>query len=287
MKNIAFNLDSISLKTYFKELKKIELLSSEEQTELAIKAKNGDNKALKELVKCNLRFVFSVAKDFRYSDIPLEDLINEGNIGLIKAVEKFDENKGFKFISYAVWWIRQSILQAIYDHGNIVRLPVNRININNKISKARNKLYSDLSREPTSEEISQLADICEDDIRNYCSENNPEVSLSESIFSENPDGTVEEKLEGEGFELIEMNSNRSSLRKEINSVLSTLTKRESTIVRLYFGLDTNEEMTLKEIGEKLDLTNERVRQIKEFALKKLRLYNKSSKLREFLDCRIS
>jgi RNA polymerase primary sigma factor len=276
---------SLSLKAYFKDLKTVELLNGEEQTELAIKAKSGDKNALDKLVRSNLRFVVKVAKEYQYSNVPLEDLISEGNIGLIKAVDKFDETRKIRFISYAVWWIRQSIIQSIYENESIVRLPVNRININNKISKTKDILFKELNRDPTPKEISDFCNVCEIDITNSLSDCNYSVEL-ENPCSEDSKSTFSDCLEGEEYENIQKDFNRQAASHEINTALSGLNKRESKILKMYFGLETGQEMNLREIGEKLDLTNERVRQIKDFALKKLRTYGKSYKLREFLNCKL-
>lgn len=273
----------IALKAYFKDLKNVELLSGEEQNKLAIKAKSGDENALKRLVESNLRFVVTVAKEYQYSNIPLEDLISEGNIGLIKAVEKFDASKKIKFISYAVWWVRQSIIQSIYENGSIVRLPVNRININNKINKTKDILFKELNREPTPKEISDFCDVCEIDIVNSLTDCNYSVEL-ENQCSDDSKATFSDYLEGEEYDKMQSKINRDAASHEINNALSGLNKRESKILKMYFGLETGQEMNLREIGEELDLTNERVRQIKDFALKKLRTYGKSNKLREFLNC---
>ena len=276
---------SIALKVYFKDLKVLELLSGEEQTKLAIKAKSGDKNALNKLIESNLRFVVTVAKEYLYSNIPLEDLISEGNIGLMKAVNKFDESRKIRFISYAVWWIRQSIIQSIYENGSVVRLPVNRININNKISKTKEILTKELNREPTAQEISDFSSVCEIDIINSYSDCSNLVELDNSYsggFSE----TFADYLEGEEYQNIERKFNKQAASHEIEDALSALNKRESKILKMYFGLETGQEMNLREIGEKMELTNERVRQIKDFALKKLRMYGKSSKLREFLNCDI-
>lgn len=276
---------SLSLKAYFKDLKNIELLNGDEQTELAIKAKSGDKNALNKLVESNLRFVVTVAKEYTYSNIPLEDLISEGNIGLIKAVDKFDETRNTKFISYAVWWIRQSITQSIYDNGSIVRLPVNRININNKVNKTRDILFKELNRDPTAKEISDFCNVCEIDITNSLSDCNHAVEL-ENQCSDDSKTTFCEFLEGDDYDNTQKNVNRDAASHGIKEVLSTLNKRESEILKMYFGLETGQEMNLREIGEELNLTNERVRQIKDFALKKLRTYGKSYKLREFLNCKM-
>jgi len=274
---------SIALRAYFKDLKSVKLLNGEEQTELAVKAKSGDKKALNKLIESNLRFVVTVAKEYQYSNIPLEDLISEGNIGLIKAVDKFDETRKIRFISYAVWWVRQSIIQSIYENGSIVRLPVNRININNKVNKTKDILIKELNREPTAQEISEFCNVCEIDILNSYNDCNFLVEL-ENPCSEGSSETFADYLEGEEYNNIQKKINKQAASHEIDNALSALNKRESKILKMYFGLETGQEMNLREIGEKMELTNERVRQIKDFALKKLRMYGKSSKLREFLNC---
>lgn len=278
--------NSISIKNYFKDLRKIDQISGAEQTQLAIKAKAGDRAAMDKLVKCNLRFVLTIAKEYQYGNIDVEDLINEGNIGLIKAVDRFDSTKGFKFISYAVWWVRQSIMQFIYENGNMVRLPINKINAIGKVSKATEKLYHSLDREPTSEEIQAFTNFSAEDVKSTYIDSTRCFSIDQKI-GEDSDSEFGDIIPGETLEDIEGKLNGDSLKYEINSVLSSLTEREIQILNFYFGLNGSKEMSLKEIGDRLKLTNERVRQIKELALKKLRMYGKSSKLREFLNCKIS
>lgn len=283
--------DSISLKIYLKDVRKVELVNAKEQTELAIKARGGDQLAMKSLIESNLRFVLSIAKEYTYTGMPLEDLIQEGNLGIIKAVERFDETRGFRFISYAVWWIRQSIMQAAYETGNSVRLPVNRINAINKVIRASEALSKKLGREPSIVEIVDYykdaetgeSEFSEKDIRNAFTDSGSEVSLNSTVSQES--GTeMHEHLEGDGLMEMENSTNTDSLKFEVDEILSELTERESLILKMYFGIGDREQMTLAEIGEQIGLTNERVRQIKEFALKKLRTYNNSSKLKDFLSC---
>jgi RNA polymerase primary sigma factor len=285
--------DSVSLKCYYKEVRRYDQIDGNEQIALAVKARGGDQKALKELIESNLRFVLSIAKEYTYTGLPLEDLIQEGNLGLIKAVDRFDETRGFRFISYAVWWIRQSILQSAYETGSSVRLPVNRINAINKVIKATEALSKEFSREPTIKEISSFyfnsetgkSDLSEKDVRNAYTDNGIEISLNTTVSDES--GTeLHESIAGDGLMELENGMNKHALQTEIDEVLDELTEREAVILKMYFGLDGNEEMTLAEIGNKINLTNERVRQIKEFALKKLRTFNNSSKLKEFLNCEI-
>jgi len=284
--DLTISGNSISIKNYFKDLRKIEQLSSDEQHELALKAKAGDKKAMDKLVETNLRFVLTIAKDYQYGSVDIKDLINEGNIGLIKAVEKFDPSRGFKFISYAVWWVRQSIMQFIYEHGNMVRLPINKINVIGKVNKAIEQLHQTLDREPTVEEIQAITDFSKEDIKSSYMDNARCVSIDQKI-NEDSDTEMIDIIPGETMEDIEGKLNGESLKHEINTVLTTLTERETQILNMYFGLNGSKELGLKEIGDSLGLTNERVRQIKELALKKLRMYGKSSKLREFLNCKIS
>jgi RNA polymerase primary sigma factor len=293
MRDETLQKDSISLKCYYKDIRKIDLIDGDDQIDLVIKAKAGDGAAMDKLIKSNLRFVLSVAKDYVYTGMPMEDLIQEGNLGMIKAVYKFDETKPYKFISYAVWWVRQSILQAAYETGNSVRLPVNRINIINKVTKAKEVLSKELTREPTAKEICEFytdpetgkGELTEKDVHSAYADGIPEVSLN-SLVSDESTTEMHESIEGEGLREMESVMNRKSLQSEIDEVLNDLSDREETILKMYFGIGDYEEMTLAEIGEVVNLTNERVRQIKEFALKKLRTFGNSSKLKEFLNCDI-
>lgn len=277
--------NSISIRNYFKDLRKLDTISGDEQTDLAIKAKNGDQRAMNRLVESNLRFVLSIAKEYSWSGLPLEELSSEGNIGLIKAVNKFDETKGVKFISYAVWWVRQSIMQSIYDNGNTVRLPINKINNISKINKATDKLYQRLDREPTIEEIVGVTELTEKEVKISVNDTMSYVSIDSKI-KDDSDTEIVDFIPGETMDDIDKRINLNSLKQEINSVFEDLSEREIHILNMHFGLNGFHEMSLKEIGEELNLTNERVRQIKEFALKKLRMYGKSSKLKEFLNCKL-
>ena len=277
--------NSISIRNYFKDLRKLDTIPGDEQAELAIKAKGGDQRAMNKLVESNLRFVLSIAKDYSWSGIPLEELSSEGNIGLIKAVSKFDETKGVKFISYAVWWIRQSIMQSIYENGNTVRLPINKINNISKINKATDKLYHKLDREPTIQEIVGATELTEKEVKISVNDTMSYVSIDDKI-KEGSDSEIGDFIPGETMDDIDTKINLNSLKEQINSVFEGLSAREIRILNMHFGLNGCHEMSLKEIGEELDLTNERVRQVKEFALKKLRMYGKSSRLKEFLNCRL-
>lgn len=277
---------SVSIKNYFKDLRKIEQVSGDEQIELAKKAKAGDKKAMDKLIECNLRFVLTVAKEFQRYNLDVEDLISEGNIGLIKAVHKFDETKGFKFISYAVWWIRQGISQYVYDNGNTVRLPTNKIGLISKVNRASDKLYQVLDREPTIEEIQAITDFTEDEIKSTYLDVHKCVSMDQKV-SEDSEFELIDIIPAETLEDIDGKLNGESLKEDINDILSELTSREKEIIELFFGLNGKNSLSLKEIGEVLGLTNERVRQIKEHALKKLRKYHISSRIREYLDCKIT
>lgn len=293
MSKKIINKDIESLNSYLKDIKKIEVLNPETELELIKLAKKGDDEAKSKLVTGHLRFVITIAKDYQNnsSNLNLNDLINEGNIGLIKAIEKFDETKGFKFISYAVWWIRQSILQSIYENNSSIRLPVNRINALSKINKAREKLFHNLNREPTLEEIEKFFEDENKDDSQTLKMDDIKIALehtTEYISLDNPIGdeynsTIQDVIEGEGKEEVEAKMNTESLKYEINSIMDEyLTDREKQIIDMYFGLNGNHQMTLKEIGDVLNITNERVRQIKETAIRKFRSY-KHSHLREYIN----
>lgn len=279
------SIDSM-LSKYFRDLRKTTPLTSDDQIELAVRARGGDKRALDDLVESNLRFVMSIAKEYAWSGIPIEELASEGNIGLIRAVDKFDETKGFKFISYAVWWIRQSIMQCIYENSNVVRLPMNRVGERSRIGKAMEKLQQQLSREPTVEELSVFTEIDEDDIRYTTADIMSRVSINESI-DDDSDVEFGDVIVGETLDDIDGRMNTNCLRDLINSVMDCLSEREVEILCLFFGLNGKPQLTLKEIGEHMKLTNERVRQIKEFALRKLRTFGNSSKLREYLNCNLA
>ena len=273
------------LSAFYKDLRRYEPLSAEDQIDLAVRAKNGDEKAAEKLVLSNQRFILSVTKEFQTTTLSVMDLVNEGSSGLIRSIPKFDETKGIKFLSYAVWWIRQAMFQACYENGETVRLPVNRINAMNKVSKVREKLTQELQREPTLEEIYEHSDIERGDVYGTLDGN---VSMSLDMKASNDsDVNLIDTLESENHGDIENGLNKESLIREINSVLSTLPQRDVDIMNMYFGLNGHQEKTLKEIGSDLNLTNERVRQIKETVIKKLRGHSKSSRLREFLSVKVS
>jgi len=275
------NRENQSLDKYFQEIGKVELLTPEQEIELAVRMKKGDQAALAQLTKANLRFVVSVAKQYQNQGLSLGDLINEGNLGLIKAARRFDETRGFKFISYAVWWIRQSILQALAEQSRIVRLPLNRVGAINKISRTYSTLKQEFEREPSADEIAEALEMDVDEISDTMRISSKQVSVDAPFVSgeENSLLDVIEDVEQQSpdNELIS-----ESLKTEIKSVLAMLPDREAEVIKLYFGLETEYAMTLEEIGEKFNLTRERVRQIKEKAIRKLRHNSKSKVLKSYL-----
>jgi RNA polymerase primary sigma factor len=275
------NRDNVSLDVYLHEIGKLDLLSVDEEVELARRIREGDKEALEKLVKANLRFVVSVAKQYQNQGLSLPDLINEGNLGLLRAAIRFDETRGFKFISYAVWWIRQSILQALAEQSRIVRLPLNKVGLQNKVLKAFLKLEQDLEREPTAEEVAQYLDMSVEDIKAYIKTSNKHISMDAPINSEE-ETTLLDLLSSENDEIPDNFMITSSLRIEINRILSTLSHREAEIIRMYYGLNGYHQHSLDEIGEKFELTRERVRQIKEKALRRLKHTSRSRLLKSYL-----
>ena len=274
------NRESASLEKYLQEIGKEELLTVEEEVELAQQIRKGDRKALERLTKANLRFVVSVAKQYQNQGLTLPDLINEGNVGLIKAAEKFDETRGFKFISYAVWWIRQSILQAIAEQSRIVRLPLNHVGSVNKINKALNKFEQENERRPSVEEIAASTDIPEDKVDDALKANSRHVSV-DAPFSDDDGGSMLDIMTDTNAPSVDKELLMESLREELRKVLGTLKERERLVIKDYYGIDT-EEKTLEEIGSRYGLTRERVRQIREKAIRKLRNNSNSSVLKTFL-----
>ena len=274
------NRESQSVDKYLHEIGKVDLITAEEEVILARKIREGDQAALERLTKTNLRFVVSVAKQYQNQGLTLGDLINEGNLGLIKAAKRFDETKGFKFISYAVWWIRQSILQAIAEQSRIVRLPLNQVGSLSKISKAFSKLEQEYEREPSPEELADILETTVDKISDTLSNSGRHVSM-DAPFVQGEENTLLDVLENH-----EPNTDSSlineSLSEEIKRSLSTLTEREREIIVLFFGLSTNHPLSLEEIGEKFNLTRERVRQIKDKALQRLRHTSRSKILKSYL-----
>jgi len=277
------NRETASLDKYLQEISKVELITAEEEVGLAQKIRNGDRVALERLTKANLRFVVSVSKQYQNQGLSLPDLINEGNVGLIKAAERFDETRGFKFISYAVWWIRQSILQALAEQARIVRLPLNKIGTINKINKAFSELEQKFERPPSADELADFLDVSVADVKQSLANNGRHISMDAPLVdgdessSSMYDVLPNDSLPGPEKELVV-----ESLRKDIERSLSTLTSREGDVVRLYYGLNGKHPMTLEEIGERFDLTRERVRQIKEKAIRRLKHTSRSRMLQSYL-----
>jgi RNA polymerase primary sigma factor len=275
------NRETASLDKYLQEIGKVELITADEEVELAKRIKQGDKLALEKLTKANLRFVVSVSKQYQNQGLSLPDLINEGNMGLIKAAQRFDETRGFKFISYAVWWIRQSILQALAEQSRIVRLPLNKIGSINKINKAYAHLEQELEREPKPVEIAKYLDIPVEEVKESMKNNGRHVSMDAPLLSDE-ETNMYDVLKNEEGSTPETELLYDSLRKEIDRAVSTLTPREADVIRLYFGLNGSHPMTLEEIGEKFDLTRERVRQIKEKAIRRLKHASRSKILKTYL-----
>ncbi len=270
-----------SIDQYLQEISEVPLLSHEEEIELARRIKQGDEASLEKLTKANLRFVVSVAKQYQNQGLSLGDLINEGNLGLIKAANRFDETRGFKFISYAVWWIRQSILQALAEQSRIVRLPLNRVGTMNKIGKAFGALEQEFEREPSPEEIAEVLELSDFEVSETIQKSSKHLSL-DAPFSEEEENSLLDILENQDQPAPDNTLMKESLKIELERALSTLNPREAEVVRLYFGLGLETPLTLEEIGEKFQLTRERVRQIKEKALRRLRHVSRSKPLRGFL-----
>ena len=274
------NRESEALDKYLQEIGKEEMISIEEEVELAQRIRKGDKKALERLTKANLRFVVSVAKQYQNQGLSLPDLINEGNVGLIKAAEKFDETRGFKFISYAVWWIRQSILQAIAEQSRIVRLPLNQVGSVNKINKLLNKFEQENERRPSVEEISESLDLPEEKIDEAMSVNTRHVSV-DAPFVDGEDNSLLDVLINDDAPMADRTLVMESLKAEINNALKVLNDRERGVIEAFYGIN-QPEMTLEEIGSKFGLTRERVRQIKEKAIRRLRASTKKHILKTFL-----
>ncbi|MBO8479828.1 MAG: RNA polymerase sigma factor RpoD/SigA [Bacteroidetes bacterium] len=274
------NRESASLDKYLQEIGREELVSPEEEVELAQRIRKGDQEALEKLTRANLRFVVSVAKQYQNQGLSLPDLINEGNLGLIKAAEKFDETRGFKFISYAVWWIRQSILQALAEQSRIVRLPLNQVGSLNKINKALGKFEQENERQPSTDELAEMIDIPKDKIADTLRVSGRHVSV-DAPFVEGEDNSLLDVLPNEDSPSADRGLTNESLSTEIERALQILTPREREIIKSFFGIGC-QEMTLEEIGERLDLTRERVRQIKEKAIRKLKKPAASKLLKTYL-----
>ena len=276
------NRESQSLEKYLQEIGKVEMISAEEEVQLALRIKQGDQRALERLTKANLRFVVSVAKQYQNQGLSLPDLINEGNLGLIKAAQRFDETRGFKFISYAVWWIRQSILQSLAEQSRIVRLPLNKVGLSNRINKAYQQLEQEYEREPSVEELADLLNLEIEEVSSTLSIGSRHVSM-DSPLSDGEDSTLVDVMENPNSESAdEAIEHKQSLTQEIERSLNTLTERQQEVLRFFFGIGVDHPMSLEDIGERFSLTRERVRQIKDKAITKLRNTSRSQHLRSYL-----
>lgn len=275
------NRESVSLDKYLQDIGKVDLITAEEEVELAQRIRQGDQKALEKLTTANLRFVVSVAKQYQNQGLKLPDLINEGNVGLVKAAKRFDETRGFKFISYAVWWIRQSILQALAEQSRVVRLPLNKIGSINKINKAFSHLEQINQRPPTAEEIAKELDMSVYVVKQSLKNSGRHVSMDAPLKEGETSSLYDVVRSGESPDP-DADLMRDSLNQEINTVLDTLTQREADVIRLFYGLDGQPPMTLEEIGETFGLTRERVRQIREKGIRRLRQGSKNKFLRKYL-----
>jgi RNA polymerase primary sigma factor len=276
------NRESQSLEKYLQEIGKVELISPEEEVKLAGRIKQGDQAALDKLTKANLRFVVSVAKQYQNQGLSLPDLINEGNLGLIKAAQRFDETRGFKFISYAVWWIRQSILQSLAEQSRIVRLPLNKVGLTNKIQKAFSQLEQEFEREPSPEELAELLEMETEEVSATMGIAGRHVSM-DTPLSEGEDNTLIDVMENPNAERAETNiEHKESLKQEIERSMKMLTERQKEVICYFFGIGVDHPMSLEDIGDKFNLTRERVRQIKDKAITKLRTNSRSKALRGYL-----
>jgi len=275
------NRENKSLDKYLNEISKVPMIDAQEEVELARRIREGDQAALEKLVNANLRFVVSVSKQYQNQGLTLGDLINEGNMGLIKAAQRFDETRGFKFISYAVWWIRQSILQALAEQSRIVRLPLNRVGSLNKISKTFSELEQKYEREPSPEELAEVLQVTTAEVVDTMKISGRHVSM-DAPFVQGEENSLLDVLENDSEETPDQGLMTDSLRREVQRALSTLTQREADVITLYFGLNGEHALTLEEIGEKFSLTRERVRQIKEKAIRRLRHTSRSKALKPYL-----
>jgi RNA polymerase primary sigma factor len=276
------NRETASLDKYLQEIGRVDLISAEEEVELARKIHLGDKAALEKLTKANLRFVVSVSKQYQNQGLSLPDLINEGNLGLIKAAQRFDEKRGFKFISYAVWWIRQSILQALAEQARIVRLPLNKIGTINKINRAFSELEQKFERPPSAEELADFLECSISEVQQSLANSGRHVSMDAPLVEGDESSSSMYDVLPNNLPSPEGELTKDSLRKDIERSLSTLTSREGEVVRMYYGLNGKYPLTLEEIGEKFDLTRERVRQIKEKAIRRLKHTSRSRMLRTYL-----
>ena len=273
--------NSMSLQCYFKELRDTKNLSHDEQTALAKKAREGDQKAIDLMVTSNLKFVVSIVKGYAGRGFSSEDLISEGNYGLVKAIHRFDETKGYRFITYAVWWIRQAILQYMYENSNMVRIPASKINAIKKINSATDQLSKSLDREPTNQEIEALTDMTREEISNTFLDLHSTVSLDMKLDTDSDSGSLIDIIPGETLDDIESGINTEELREEVKKIMTKLSPREKEILNMFYGLNGKNQASLQEIGEKFSMTNERIRQLKEGALKKLRNHSKMRQIQAF------
>ncbi|MCF8330314.1 MAG: RNA polymerase sigma factor RpoD/SigA [Crocinitomicaceae bacterium] len=277
------NRETASLDKYLQEIGRVDLITADEEVELARKIRAGDRLALERLTKANLRFVVSVSKQYQNQGLALPDLINEGNLGLIKAAERFDETRGFKFISYAVWWIRQSILQALAEQARIVRLPLNKIGNINKINRAFSELEQKFERPPSAEELAEFLSCSTEEIKQSLAQNGRHISMDAPLVeSDESSSTMYDVLMGDSLPSPESNLVLESLRSDIRRSLTTLTARESEVISMFFGLEGKAPLSLEEIGDRFELTRERVRQIKEKAIRRLKHTSKNRVLQEYL-----
>ncbi|MBU3659208.1 MAG: sigma-70 family RNA polymerase sigma factor [Flavobacteriales bacterium] len=277
------NRETASLDKYLQEIGRVDLISADEEVELARRIKNGDRAALERLTKANLRFVVSVSKQYQNQGLALPDLINEGNLGLIKAAERFDETRGFKFISYAVWWIRQSILQALAEQARIVRLPLNKIGNINRINKAFSELEQKFERPPSADELAEFLDCTAEEVKQSLSQTGRHVSMDAPLIDgDESSSSMYDVLTTDSLPNPDSGLVLESLRRDIRTSLRTLTSRESEVVSMFYGLDGKVPMSLDEIGTKFDLTRERVRQIKEKAIRRLKHTSKNRNLKTYL-----
>jgi len=277
------NRETASLDKYLQEIGRVDLISADEEVELARKIRAGDRLALERLTKANLRFVVSVSKQYQNQGLALPDLINEGNLGLIKAAERFDETRGFKFISYAVWWIRQSILQALAEQARIVRLPLNKIGNINKINRAFSELEQKFERPPSAEELAEFLSCSTEEIKQSLAQNGRHISMDAPLIeSDESSSNMYDVLVGDSLPSPESNLVLESLRSDIRRSLTTLTARESEVISMFYGLEGKAPLSLEEIGDRFELTRERVRQIKEKAIRRLKHTSKNKMLQEYL-----
>jgi RNA polymerase primary sigma factor len=277
------NRETDSLNKYLQDIGKVDLITADEEVELARRIRQGDRAALERLTKANLRFVVSVSKQYQNQGLALPDLINEGNVGLIKAAERFDETRGFKFISYAVWWIRQSILQALAEQARIVRLPLNKIGNINKINRAYSELEQKFERPPSADELAEFLNCSTEEVKQSLSQNGRHVSMDAPLVEgDESSSSMYDVMSGDSLPSPDSNLVLESLRKDIRSSLTTLTQRESDVISMFYGLDGKAPMSLEEIGDKFDLTRERVRQIKEKAIRRLKHTSKNKTLKSYL-----